>query len=158
LTSIYNYYIQLSSATFYTQPFTIQERRLWFEGYSISGPYRLVVMDVDSNVVGFASSSPLRSDPAFRHSIETSIYLAPTVLHRGYGTMLYRYLFEELAREDLHRAYAGIVLPNEASIKFHRLFGFREIGIFSEYATKWGQFWSSVWMEKDLQSANPRRK
>ena len=57
-------------------------------------------------------------------------------------------LFELLAGEPIHRAYAGITLPNEASVGLHRRFGFKEIGVYDEVGLKLGQYWSVLWLEK----------
>ena len=150
LTEIYNYYIENTAATFYTEPFTVEQRRAWYAGYASTGPYKLLVLEIDGQAAGYASSSPYRRDPAFQQSIETSIYLAPALTGKGYGKPLYQSLFRELREEELHRAYAGIALPNEASVKLHLSLGFREVGIFSEYAMKFGRYWSSMWLEKEL--------
>jgi L-amino acid N-acyltransferase YncA len=66
------------------------------------------------------------------------------------NSALYRALLRELAAEPVHVALAGIVLPNEPSVALHRKLGFREVGVFHEYATKNGQYLSSVWMELRL--------
>ena len=50
----------------------------------------------------------------------------------------------------MHRAIAGITLPNEASIALHRRFGFVEVGTMREVGRKHGRFWDVLWMEKDL--------
>lgn len=95
-------------------------------------------------MVGHAGSAPLRPDPAFRTSVETGIDLAPAVTRRGLGSLLYAALSAAIAEEELHRAYAGIALPNPASVALHARFGFRAVGVFDEYARKFDRFWSSV--------------
>ena len=62
-----------------------------------------------------------------------------TVLVRGIGTRLYATLFEALAGEDVHRAYAAIVLPNPASVALHQRFGFGPVGTYSEIGRKFGR-------------------
>jgi phosphinothricin acetyltransferase len=83
-------------------------------------------------------------------SVETSIYLAPEATGRGMGTDLYAALFAALAEEDLHRAYAGVTLPNTASVALHRKFGFRSIGVYREVGRKFGKYWDVEWFEKPL--------
>ena len=55
-----------------------------------------------------------------------------------------------LEDEDVHRAVAGIALPNEASVRLHRRMGFNEVGVFDEYAIKGDRYLSSLWMQRPL--------
>jgi phosphinothricin acetyltransferase len=80
--------------------------------------------------------------------VELGIYLAPDRVGQGLGTQLYARLIDELATEPVHRAVAAIALPNEASVRLHRRFGFEDVGTFDEYATKWGRRISSLWMQR----------
>lgn len=150
LTGIYNHYVIHTPATFDIEPFTIEQRREWFDHYSESGPYRLLVADTEGTPVGYATSSPLRARAAYHTSIETSVFVDKDALGHGIGRKLYTALFEELAKTDLHRAYAGIALPNSASVDLHQRFGFKQTGIFHEVGKKFGQYHSVAWFEKVL--------
>ena len=66
------------------------------------------------------------------------------------GTRLYTALFACLKGEDLHRAYAGIVLPNPASLALHARFGFEPIGVYREVGRKFGRYWDVQWFERSL--------
>jgi phosphinothricin acetyltransferase len=153
LTEILNYYVRETNITFDEQPWDPDEKRAWFDSYKETGPYRLWVAEEEGRVLGVAYSSKYREHPAFRETVETSIYLAHDSRRRGVGSALYHALFDSLAAEKLHRAVVGIALPNPASIALHEKFGFREIGVFYEYAIKNGARISSVWMEKALNRA-----
>ena len=100
--------------------------------------------------VGFASSSRFRPKPAYETSVETSVYLAPDSVGRGAGTRLYEGLFKALEGEDVHRAYAGIALPNPASIGLHERFGFKRVAHFTEQGRKFGRYWDVAWYEKQI--------
>jgi phosphinothricin acetyltransferase len=91
-----------------------------------------------------------RYKPAYSTSVETSIYLAQADLGRGIGVPLYSALLEALRSEDLHRAYAGVTLPNPASIALHERLGFHRIGVFQEVGRKFGRYWDVMWLERDL--------
>jgi phosphinothricin acetyltransferase len=52
--------------------------------------------------------------------------------------------------EDLHRAYAGITLPNAVSVALHRRFGFEHVGTFREQGRKFDRYWDVAWFEKAL--------
>ncbi|AYC40582.1 GNAT family N-acetyltransferase [Streptomyces griseorubiginosus] len=156
LTDLYNHYVRETPITFDTAAFTPEERRPWLLSHPEDGPYRLMVAtDMHSTgtsqrLLGYATSSPFRAKPAYATSVEVTIYLAPDAGGRGIGTLLYKALFEALAGEDLHRAYAGIAQPNEASTRLHERFGFRHIGTYGEVGRKFGRYWDVAWYEKDL--------
>ena len=150
LTEIYNHYIVHTQATFDIEPMTVEQRLEWFSHYASTGPHRLLVADDDGVVCGFATSSPHRARAAYATSVETSVYCDPERIGRGIGSMLYSRLFDELAGEDLHRALAGITLPNDASVSLHERFGFVKIGEYSEVGRKFRRFWNVAWFEKHL--------
>ncbi|MFD8306055.1 GNAT family N-acetyltransferase [Streptomyces sp. NPDC059690] len=152
LTDIYNHYVRETPITFDTAVFTPQERRAWLLSHPEDGPHRLkVAADADTQeILGYATSSPYRAKPAYGTSVETTVYVAPHASRRGIGTLLYKALFEALAEEDLHRAYAGIAQPNEASTRLHERFGFRYVGTYREVGRKFGRYWDVAWYEKEL--------
>ncbi|MCL3994027.1 GNAT family N-acetyltransferase [Streptomyces lavenduligriseus] len=152
LTAIYNHYVRETAITFDTAVFTPAERRPWLLSHPEDGPHRLMVAaDARSQrILGYATSSPHRPKPAYGTSVETSVYVAPDAGRRGIGTLLYEALFKALAREDVHRAYAGIAQPNEPSERLHARFGFRHVGTFREVGRKFGRYWDVAWYEKEL--------
>ncbi|MBK3568475.1 GNAT family N-acetyltransferase [Streptomyces sp. MBT62] len=156
LTDIYNHYVRETPITFDTAAFTPEERRPWLLSHPEDGPYRLKVA-VDGTfpgnsqrILGYATSSPYRAKPAYSTSVEVTVYLAPGAGGRGIGTLLYKALFADLAAEDVHRAYAGIAQPNEASTRLHDRFGFRPVGTYREVGRKFGRYWDVAWYEKEL--------
>jgi phosphinothricin acetyltransferase len=150
INDIYNHYVIQAHFTFDVEPLSIETRREWFGDHSVSGRHRVLVALSDDAVVGFASSSRFRPKPAYETSVETSIYLAPDMLARGAGSKLYEQLFKVLEGEDVHRAYAGISLPNPASIALHERFGFKRVAHFTEQGRKFGRYWDVAWYEKPL--------
>ncbi|MER6351291.1 N-acetyltransferase family protein [Streptomyces sp. NPDC001634] len=152
LTDIYNHYVRETPITFDTAVFTPEERRPWLLSHPEDGPHRLMVAVAPGSqeILGYATSSAFRPKPAYTTSVEVTIYLAPHATGRGVGTLLYKALFEALAGEDLHRAYAGIAQPNEASARLHEHFGFRHVGTYREVGRKFGRYWDVAWYEKEL--------
>jgi phosphinothricin acetyltransferase len=148
IVEIYNYTAAHSIANFDARPATVAERRVWFEQFSSTGPYRLLVARRGERVLGYASSQRYREHEAFRETVEVSVAIDATCRHQGLGSSLYRALFDGLADEPVHVALAGIALPNDASVALHRKFGFTEVGTFREYAVKDGQYLSSIWMQR----------
>ncbi|MFE2267384.1 GNAT family N-acetyltransferase [Streptomyces griseosporeus] len=159
LTDIYNHYVRETAVTFDTVAFSPEERRPWLLSHPEDGPYRLMVATAaaptgnsqeSQEILGYATSSPFRAKPAYATSVEVSVYLRPDAGRRGIGTLLYKALFEALAGEDVHRAYAGIAQPNEASARLHERFGFRHVGTYREVGRKFDRYWDVSWYEKDL--------
>lgn len=150
LTEINNHYILNTNVTFDIQPQAVQDRQSWFQKYKTTGPHQLLVAELDGAVIGCAYSSRYRDHLAFDQTVETSIYLAHDQRAKGVGSQLYKALFTRLQNEPLHTAVVGIALPNEGSVALHKKFGFREVGVFREYAFKKGQYISSIWMQKAL--------
>jgi phosphinothricin acetyltransferase len=150
LTALYNHYVLHTPVTFDIGATSLEERAEWLSHYADSGPHRLLVAVEDGAVVGYASTSPFGRKPAYATSVETSIYCRDDQRGRGIGTLLYSALFAAVEDEDLHRAYSGITLPNDASIGLHRRFGFTAIGVYREAGRKFDRYWDVLWMEKAL--------
>lgn len=150
LNDMYNQYVKDTHFTFDLEPITIEARREWFTHYRRAGRHRLLVAVSADTVVGYACSSQWRTKPAYETSIETSVYLAPDAVGHGSGTKLYQALFKSLEDEDVHRAYAGIALPNPASVALHERFGFKRVAHFTEQGRKFGRYWDVAWFEKPL--------
>jgi phosphinothricin acetyltransferase len=93
-----------------------------------------------------------RPKAAYETSVETSIYIDPAWTGQGVGRMLYGRLFAAIETEDVHRAYAGVTLPNQASIALHEGFGFIPVGVFTHAGRKLGRYWDVRWYEKRFEA------
>ena len=151
LTEIYNHYVEHTHVTFDLEPFTVDERREWFGHYAETGRHRLLVAETaDGVVLGYATSGRFRDKPAYGPSVETTVYCSTAAIGQGAGSALYAALFDALRGEDVHRAYAGVALPNDASLALHRRFGFTEIGTFREVGRKFDKWWDVTWLERGV--------
>ena len=150
IVEIYNHYVLNSPATFDTRPFSLGERVPWFARFSVTGPHQLLVARADGQLAGYAYSGPFNPRPAYDISVETTVYVDPDHLGAGVGSALVEGLFERLENCQLHGAYAGITLPNEASVRLHLRFGFHEIGVETEVGYKFDQYWSVGRYERRL--------
>jgi phosphinothricin acetyltransferase len=151
LLDIYNHYVAHTHITFDIEPLSIEVRRGWFEGFAADGPHRLFVAESNGQPAGYASSREFRAKAAYARSVETSIYLAAEACGSGTGGVLYAHLLEALANEvGVHRAYAGVTLPNEASISLHSRLGFKRVATYSEVGFKFGRYWDVAWFERPL--------
>ena len=151
LVDIYNHYVAHTPATFDTKTFSVDEKRAWFNGFCEDGPYRLLVASNGDYVEGYASSTRFKARDAYKTSVETTIYLHPDNCGSGTGRALYGELIKLLKLDSrLHRAYAGIALPNDASVALHRKLGFRHSGTFREVGYKFDKYWDVAWYECEL--------
>jgi phosphinothricin acetyltransferase len=94
-------------------------------------------------LIGYAYASKWRARPAYRHAVETSVYVAGGAHGRGAGRALYGALLDRLRADGLHLAIGGIALPNEASIALHERFGFEKVAHFKQVGFKFGE-WRDV--------------
>ena len=152
LTSIYNHYVLTSHATFDIEPFSVAERRKqWFRHYSHEGPHRILVASSGARVLGYATSGPFRPKAAYATTVATSVYCAPDAVGRGIGSLLYAHLFRVIEGQGLHRAMAGVTLPNDASLALHRKFGFIAIGTEHEVGRKFDRYWDVNQLERPIE-------
>ncbi|MFD7294833.1 GNAT family N-acetyltransferase [Streptomyces sp. NPDC059897] len=152
LTDLYNHYVRETPITFDTAVFTPEERRPWLLSHLEDERHPLLVATETTShrILGYATASAFRPKAAYDTSVEVTVYLAPDAGGRGVGTLLYKALFAALSGQDVHRAYAGIAQPNEASARLHARFGFRHAGTYREVGRKFGQYWDVAWYEKEL--------
>jgi len=120
-----------------------------------AGTVRLpwLVAETERGIAGFAYAAPFRTRPAYRWSVETSVYLASQARHRGTGRALYERLLADLRELGYVSAYAGIALPNEASIRLHQAIGFAPVGVFPAAGYKLGRWVDVGWWALALRTA-----
>jgi phosphinothricin acetyltransferase len=112
--------------------------------------YPYLVAERDGAILGFAYAGAHRPRAAYRFSADVTVYIDAPARGRGLGRTLYAELFRQLAAQGFHRAYAGIALPNPASVALHESCGFRHVGTFTEVGFKFGVWHDLGRWEKDL--------
>jgi phosphinothricin acetyltransferase len=148
LTEIYNYYVINTPVTFDLEPYTIEQRAVWFSQFATAGRYRLLVAEENGSILGYVGTTRFRPKAAYETTVETTIYCAQDVIGKGIGAGLYNALFEVLKDEDIHRVVAGYTLPNPASAALHERLGFKSVGIFTQNGRKFGRYWDVAWTER----------
>jgi len=103
-----------------------------------------------SEIAGYAYGSAHRTRQAYSTSCDVAIYVAPGQARSGIGRMLYAALLPRLAELGYHAAFAGIALPNAASIGLHEAMGFTPVGIYREVGWKLGGWRDVGWWQRLL--------
>ena len=106
--------------------------------------------EADGEVRGYAYSSAYRPKAGYRHTRETTIYLAEGAQGQGLGRRMYGDLLDLLVADGIHLAVAGIALPNPASVALHRAFGFDDVGVMRGVGRKFDRWLDVLWLQKTL--------
>ena len=102
------------------------------------------------DVVGYACASRHRDRPAYRWSVDVTVYLSPAERGRGTGRALYDRLLAAVTDLGYVTAFAGITLPNEASVALHEAMGFLPVGVFARAGFKGGRWHDVGWWQRPL--------
>jgi phosphinothricin acetyltransferase len=109
-----------------------------------------LVCERGGQIAGYAYASPHRTRAAYRWSVDTSVYVAADHHRAGVGRSLYVSLFAILAAQGFVSAYAGIALPNPASVGLHEAMGFEPIGVYRQVGFKHGAWHDVGWWQLKL--------
>jgi phosphinothricin acetyltransferase len=146
--AIYNVEVLESTVTFDLVPRTLVDQQQWLDEHSGAHP-AVVAVDGDS-VVGFGSLSEYKPRPAYRTSVEDSVYVHRAYQGKGIGRLLLDSLLGLATDHGFHAVFARIVGGHEASIGLHAGCGFDLIGTEKEVGRKFGQWLDVVIMQKLL--------
>src|SRR3982751_577949 len=119
----------------------------------IGRQYPWLTAAMNGHGVGYAYACENRSRLAYRWSVDTAVYLDPSAQGRGVGRALYRGLFALLRAQGYVNAFAGIALPNDASVKLHEATGFTLIGVYRNVGYKLGAWRDVGWGEVPARGA-----
>ena len=148
IAGIYADEVRTGIATFDLEPRSIE---LWRDRLaSTEGGDHLLVAELDGQVVGYASSSAYRPKAGYRHTRETTIYLAPEAQGQGLGRQMYDDLLGRLVADGVHLALAAVALPNPGSLALHRACGFEDVGVMRAVGRKFEQWIDVLWLQRLL--------
>ena len=145
---IYSPVVTHTAASFETTPPSVAEVRDRIAMATATLPW--LIGDLDNTVVGYAYASPHRARAAYRWSVDTSVYVSDAWHRTGIGRALYRALIERLTAFGYVNAFAGITLPNPASVALHESVGFTPVGVFQSVGFKLGAWHDVGWWEIQL--------
>lgn len=137
-TSIYAYKIQ-----------NLEEKKQWYEKKKQDG-YPLLVFEESGRVVGFATFGPFREWPAYKYTIEHSIYVHKDYRNKGIATRLMKEIIKIANKREYATLVAGIDAANEVSIKMHEKMGFKYSGTVTKAGFKFGKWLDLAFYQLNL--------
>jgi len=154
IAAIYAPYVRETAISFEVEPPGVEEMRRRLTSGVARFPW-LVAVDSSDRVAGFAFGGEHRSRAAYGWSVDVTIYLDRTAHRRGLGRRLYGALFEILRAQGFVTAFAGIALPNPASVGVHRAMGFEPVGVYRNVGFKAGRWYDVAWWQRALSDPPP---
>ncbi|MEO6381687.1 MAG: N-acetyltransferase family protein [Nitrobacter sp.] len=150
VTAIYDHAVRFETATFELVPPDLAEMSRRF-GALRDGGFPYLAAELTGAVVGYAYAAPYRPRPAYRFTVENSIYLAPAIHRRGVGIQLLRRLIAECEARGYRQMIAVIGdSANAGSIGVHAHAGFQMIGTHPTVGLKFGRWLDTVMMQLAL--------
>lgn len=151
--NIYKPYVLHTIISFEYEPPSFEEYLQRIQTNTAEYPWLVCLFE--NNIIGYAYVSKHRYRTAYQWSPESTIYLAPEAQGKGIARLLYETLFSILRLQGYFNVYAGVALPNEKSVGFHRALGFEEIGIFKKVGYKHGGWHDTHWFQLELKEHAP---
>jgi L-amino acid N-acyltransferase YncA len=145
--AIYNQEVVGSTVTFDLVARTSEDQQIWMDEHSGAHPVVVAVND-SGQVCGFGSLSPYRPRPAYRTTVEDSVYVDPRHQGRRVGKGLLSELLSLADSHGFHTVMARIVGGHDTSIALHRSCGFEQVGVEREVGRKFGRWLDVVLMQR----------
>lgn len=146
ITEIYNDAVLNTSATFDTESRTREKAEEWFKEHDEK--HQVITAEMHGVVCGWASLSQWSDRPAYEGTVEGSIYVKQEYRRQGIGRKLLYQLIRNAEYCNMHTIIARISEGNETSIKMHREYGFKEIGVMKEAGWKFGRYIDVTLMQR----------
>lgn len=145
--AIYNHVIENTTAVYSYKPHTLAMRREWFTARKKDGLPVFVAVTEEGKIAGFSSYGPFRAWPAYKYTVENSIYVSEQHRGKGIAKKLMEPLIAAAKAANMHAIIAGIDASNDASVQLHRSFGFEEVAHFRQVGYKFGRWLDLKFLE-----------
>jgi len=150
VTEIYAHEVREGTATFELVPPDLAEMTRRFQALA-GGGFPYLVAELDGSIAGYAYASSYRPRPAYRFTVENSVYLRPATHRRGIGRQLLERLITECETRGFRQMIAVIGdSANAASIGVHAACGFQLIGTHPNVGLKFGRWLDTVMKQREL--------
>jgi L-amino acid N-acyltransferase len=137
ITDIYNEAVLTTTATFDSEPISLDEQRIWFAEHDNKFP--IIVAEKSGKVIGWVSLSKWSGRCAYSDTAEISVYIKDGYRGKGIGTKLINKILDEGKKSGIHTVLARIADGSDASIRLHKNAGFEYVGVMREVGKKFGK-------------------
>lgn len=149
ITDLYNWYIVNTTITFEIAAIAYAEMEKRIQ--ERVQQYDWLVAEINQEVVGYAYYGKFHTRAAYRHTVESSIYLSSEHTGKGLGTALYSALIQSATTHGFRELISLVTLPNPASLTLHQKLGFIEAGLLRNVGYKFDQYLDvSIWQKSLL--------
>ncbi len=146
--AIYSPIVSQTATSFEATPPTVDEMRQRIAATLAHLPW--LVCERQGNILGYVYAAKYRARAAYQWSVEASAYVHVKARRMGVGRALYSSLFEILTLQGFYNVYAGITLPNQASVGLHEAMGFEPIGVYKAVGYKMNAWHDVGWWHLPL--------
>ncbi|MCE5332943.1 MAG: N-acetyltransferase family protein [Bacteroidales bacterium] len=144
---IFNDAILNTTALYDYKPWTLDTMKAWFETKAQHNFPVIGIVDDENRLMGFGSYGTFRIRPAYKYTIENSLYVHKDHRGKGLGKILLQEIIRHAAAQNYHCIIGVIDAANEVSINLHKRFGFEEVGTFKQVGFKFGKWLDVVFMQ-----------
>lgn len=149
---IFNDAILNSTALYDYKPWTMDTMKVWFETKAQHGFPVIGIVNDDGMLMGFGSYGQFRMRPAYKYTIENSLYVHRDHRGKGLGKILLNEIISHATSQNFHSIIAVIDASNEISLDLHRKAGFTQVGVFREVGYKFGRWLDAAFLQLNLET------
>lgn len=153
LLKIYAPYVMETKISCECEMPSVEEFKNRIEKISVKFPY--IIIEIDGEIVGYSYSSLHKERAGYRWDADATVYVSKKYHRNQIGTALYDCMLELTKLLGFYNIYAVVTASNEASVKFHKAFGFTEMGTYKNTAYKLGEWFDIMVLEKKLNEYAP---
>ncbi|MBP1675961.1 MAG: acetyltransferase [Bacteroidetes bacterium] len=144
---IFNDAILNTTALYDYKPWTMDTMKVWFATKAEHGFPVIGLIDEDGRLMGFGSYGMFRVRPAYKYTIENSLYVHRDFRGRGLGKILLEQIINSAREQNFHCIVAVIDAENTLSVALHQKYGFQTVGTFKQVGYKFGRWLDAAFMQ-----------
>ncbi|MDD3079377.1 MAG: GNAT family N-acetyltransferase [Paludibacter sp.] len=149
---IFNEAILNTTALYDYKPWNMEIMKAWFE-FKVMHNFPVIgLVDDAGKLMGFGSYGMFRLRPAYKYTVENSVYIHKNYRGKGLGKILLQEIIKNARAQNFHSIIAVIDTENESSIKLHEKYGFKNVGILPQVGYKFGKWLDVIFMQLILET------
>lgn len=148
LLEIYNYYVLHSTATLDIEALSLEA--FTEKVNRIDQDFPFIVLEENGELLGYAYGSKFRPKPAYNTTVESTVYVKHNTHRKKIGSLLYEALLKQLKEANFHIVLGVLTLPNEASVRLHEKFGFKQVAFLEQVGYKFDTWLNVGFWQLDL--------